>query len=234
MKDGKTVLALIPARGGSKGIPHKNIVPLGGKPLLAHSIDAVSNHPLIDRIAVSTDDPLIAEVAREYGAEVPFLRPREISGDRCTLKDVISHAIQLFEQDTPIGALVLLYPTSPFRSRRLLDNCLVPVLEGRAVSVTTVVPVQVGEALPAHVVNGRIQVFSTPVPANALWQSMGSVTVLNRTGMHEGAWPHRNLVVPLEDPVERIDIDTPEDLRLAERILDLGLWESAEECGRVA
>ncbi|MDP6958768.1 MAG: acylneuraminate cytidylyltransferase family protein, partial [Planctomycetota bacterium] len=134
MKDGKTVLALIPARGGSKGIPHKNIVPLGGKPLLAHSIDAVLNHPFVDRVAVSTDDPMIAAVAKEYGAEVPFLRPRVMSEDRSTLFDVVTHAMEFFEKKSPIDVLIQLYPTSPFRSRQLLDNCILPVIEGNAVS----------------------------------------------------------------------------------------------------
>ncbi len=230
----KSVLALIPARGGSKGIPHKNIAPLGGKPLLAHTIDAVLDHPLIDRVAVSTDDPEIAAVAKQYGAETPFLRPREISGDRCTLTDVVSHAIEYLEKDGPIGVFLLLYPTSPFRSRRLLENCLLPILEGKADSVTTAVPVHVEEAPPARVVEGRIQLFPTPEPANSLWQSMGSVTVVDRSRMKEAGWPFTSLMVPLEDPIEEVDIDTPGDLRLAQRILDLGLWQPRGEYGRIA
>jgi pseudaminic acid cytidylyltransferase len=87
-------LAVIPARGGSKRIPHKNIKKFGDKPIIAWSIKAAQNAGVFDRIIVSTDDAEIAEVAREYGAETPFERPAELSGDHIGLRPVISHAIE--------------------------------------------------------------------------------------------------------------------------------------------
>ncbi|MDO9219316.1 MAG: acylneuraminate cytidylyltransferase family protein, partial [Lacisediminimonas sp.] len=88
-----SIVALIPARAGSKGVPHKNIKPLGGRPLIEWSIKACLKSRLIDRVIVSTDSPEYAELAIKLGAEAPFLRPAEISADRSTDYDFIVHAL---------------------------------------------------------------------------------------------------------------------------------------------
>jgi len=95
------VLALIPARGGSKGVPSKNIKNLGNKPLIAHTIDLAINCKLIDRIIVSTDSDEIAHISKKYGAEVPFMRPEEISQDETPTLSVVKHAIQHFFKKKP-------------------------------------------------------------------------------------------------------------------------------------
>lgn len=119
----KTVLAIIPARGGSKGIPGKNIKLLAGKPLIVWTIEVAKQSKLVDRVIVSTDDENIASVAREYGAEVPFLRPQEISGDLATDVEFIEHALDFLEKkEGYIPDIVLrLPPTSPLRKIEHID-----------------------------------------------------------------------------------------------------------------
>jgi len=112
------VLAIIPARGGSKGVPRKNIRPLAGKPLIAHTINAALQSRNIHRVIVSTDDQEIADVAKSFGAEVPFLRPAEFATDTATSLSVIQHAITWLQQkeDYRPQAVAILAPTSPLRT----------------------------------------------------------------------------------------------------------------------
>ncbi len=107
-------LAIIPARGGSKRIPRKNIKDFNGKPIIAYSIEAAIESCCFDKIIVSTDDQEIAEVAKQYGAEVPFFRPPEIADDYATTGDVIVHAVNWFEQQGyQIDYLCCIYATAP-------------------------------------------------------------------------------------------------------------------------
>lgn len=119
------VIALIPARAGSKGVPNKNIRPLGGYPLIAWSIAAAKKSKLIDRVIVSTDSPEYAQLAINFGAEVPFLRPDEIAGDRSTDYDFIKHALDWFSanEDDP-EYIIHLRPTTPFRKPNLIDRAI--------------------------------------------------------------------------------------------------------------
>jgi CMP-N,N'-diacetyllegionaminic acid synthase len=127
----KKILAIIPARGGSKGILGKNIKPLAGKPLIAWTIDAAKQSPLVDRVIVSTDDEGIATVAREYGADVPFLRPAEISGDLATDVEFIEHALDFFEKEEEfVPDIVLrLPPTSPLRKVEHIDTGIITLVD---------------------------------------------------------------------------------------------------------
>jgi len=122
----KHVLALIPARGGSKGIPGKNIMPIGGKPLIAHSILQAQASRRITRVLVSTDDEQIATVARQWGAEVPFIRPAEYAQDLSPDIDVFRHALNwLKEQEDYLPDLVVhLRPTGPVRRVELIDQAV--------------------------------------------------------------------------------------------------------------
>lgn len=118
MINGKSVLAIIPARGGSKGLPGKNVKDLFGKPLIAWSIDIATACTSIDRVIVSTDDKNISEVAKEYGAEAPFIRPAELSDDTASTINVLFHAIDWCgkHQGFRPEYIILLQPTSPLRS----------------------------------------------------------------------------------------------------------------------
>lgn len=116
MEEFLKVLYVIPARGGSKGIPHKNIKPLAGKPLICYSIDVARSQTTDDHICVSTDDPEIKNVVEDYGLRVPFIRPESLATDTATTNDVLLHAIDFYEkQGQEYDVVVLLQPTSPLR-----------------------------------------------------------------------------------------------------------------------
>lgn len=117
MYDDTRIVAIVPARGGSKGLPRKNVLPLGGKPLIAWTIDAARACPSIDRVIVTTDDEEIAGAARSAGAAVPFLRPAELATDTARSIDVVLHALDRLAADGEhYDVLVLLQPTSPLRT----------------------------------------------------------------------------------------------------------------------
>jgi len=119
----KKILALIPARGGSKRLPRKNILDLAGKPMLAWSILAGLESQYIDDVVVSTDDKSIADMALLYGAKVPFIRPDELSGDDATSVDVVVHALEYLKQKCQLyDYVVLLQPTSPLRDAQSIDE----------------------------------------------------------------------------------------------------------------
>ncbi len=125
MINNKKVLAVIPARGGSKGIKNKNIYPLCGKPLIAYSIEAAKKSNYIDEIVVSTDSEKIANIAKEYGASVPFLRPSELATDTSKSIDAIIYTIETLKKNGNIfDILVLLQPTSPLRITEDIDGAL--------------------------------------------------------------------------------------------------------------
>jgi len=116
------VLGVIPARGGSKGLPRKNLLPAKGRALLNWTVDVAKKSKYLDRLIVSTDDIEIANVAKSGGAEVPFLRPNELSGDHANSFDVVEHAINALEESYDI--VVLLQPTSPLRLVDDIDICI--------------------------------------------------------------------------------------------------------------
>jgi len=123
MYNGKRIVALIPARGGSKGIKGKNIVELCGKPLIEYSIDAAKRSKYIDDVVVSTDSEIIADVARRLGASVPFIRPAHLAEDNSRTIDVVLHAVDFFEHNNNyFDSIVLLQPTQPLREPDDIDN----------------------------------------------------------------------------------------------------------------
>jgi len=119
-------LAIIPARGGSKGIPRKNIRSLAGKPLIAWSIEQALACKAIDKVIVSTDDKEIAEIAVQYGAEVPFLRPIDIAGDKATTESAMLHCLEWLKQNQSYqpDITILLQATSPVRNLNALDEAI--------------------------------------------------------------------------------------------------------------
>ncbi len=126
MIDRKSVVAIIPARGGSKGLPGKNIMPLCGKPLIAWSIETARRSKYLDEVVVSTDDAEIADVARRFGASVPFLRPDELSGDTSKTLAAVEHALDFYRNklDREFDILALIEPTSPLREDDDIDLML--------------------------------------------------------------------------------------------------------------
>lgn len=119
------ILAIIPARGGSKGIPGKNIKPLGGKPLLQYTVEAALESSLLSRVILSSDDPEIIAVAKSLGLEVPFVRPAHLATDSSGSLEVVQHALSfLEEQGDYFDAVCLLQPTTPFREKGDIDKAI--------------------------------------------------------------------------------------------------------------
>lgn len=140
MINGKSVLAIIPARGGSKGVPRKNIRSLAGKPLIAWTIEAARESAYIDRLVLSSDDPEIIEVAKSWGCEAPFARPDALARDDTPGIDPVLHAL---EELPGYDYVVLLQPTSPLRTAEDIDDCIARCEEKRA-------PACVSLTEPAH------------------------------------------------------------------------------------
>jgi len=134
------VLTVITARGGSKRVPHKNVLPLGGKPLLAWTIQAALEAKISRRIIVSTDNEDIAAIARKWGAEVPFIRSEELSNDKASSEDVVMNAIDWLKEEgeTIPECLLLLQPTSPFRSPQDIEAAVSMFEEKKAEAVISV------------------------------------------------------------------------------------------------
>lgn len=134
MYKNKTFLAIIPARGGSKGLPKKNIKDLCGKPLIAWSIESGLQSKYIDEVMVTTDSQEIAEISKKYGANVPFLRPDELASDTATSFDAIKHTIEFYKNELKkdFDYVVLLEPTSPLRSVKDVDGAIEKLLDSSA------------------------------------------------------------------------------------------------------
>ncbi|MUI52483.1 cytidylyltransferase domain-containing protein [Aliivibrio fischeri] len=138
MINNKKVMALIPARGGSKRLPKKNILPLGGKPLISWSIEAAQKSKYIDTVFVSTDNKDIAEVSRSFGVDIPELRPKSLASDTATTESVLFYTLEKFGQDVDI--IVILQPTSPLRSVKHIDEALELLINKGGFSVVSVTP----------------------------------------------------------------------------------------------
>lgn len=132
------ILTLITARGGSKRLPGKNILPLGNKPLIAWTIEAAQKSKYTTKIVVSTDDHEIAQIAKEYSAEVPFIRPDYLANDTATSFDVIMHALNFFEKTHKFDYILLLQPTSPLRTAQDIDNAIESLIKRKEKSIVSV------------------------------------------------------------------------------------------------
>lgn len=136
------VLAIIPARAGSKGIPGKNIKKLGNKPLIAYVIEDALKSKLIDKVVVSTDSQEIANVAKSYGAEIPFLRPAKLAADNTPSVEVVKHALNFFlEIREEYDVVCLLQPTSPFKPLSFICNCIEKFKSSEADSLVSLLEV---------------------------------------------------------------------------------------------
>lgn len=144
MHQGKSFLAIIPARGGSKRLPRKNVLELGGKPLIAWTIEAALGCSFIDEVMVTTDDAEIAAVAKEYGANVPFLRPAELASDTATSFDAIRHTINYYrtEMGKEFDFVVLLQPTSPLRGSHDIGRAIELRAQNKADAIISVCEVE--------------------------------------------------------------------------------------------
>ena len=227
----KTV-ALICARGGSKGLPGKNIRPLAGKPLIAWAIDQARAVKRIGRVIVSTDSGEIAAVARESGAEVPFLRPADLAGDNSPEWWVWRHALSFLKESDGAypDALISIPATAPLRAVADLERCLDEYEKGAADMVITVtdahrspyfnmVRVQpdgtVGLVIPPEGSISRRQDAPVVYDVTTVAYVARPEFVMTRNGIFDGRVRHVHI------PVERaLDIDTLQDFRIAECLMD--------------
>ena len=178
------ILGLVAARGGSKGLPGKNIRPLCGKPLVAWSIDAGKAAPSLDAVVVSTDDEAIADVARRAGAEVPFLRPASLAGDLASSIDVVLHAVDwLAAAGRNFDIVVLLEPTSPLRAPEDIERGLARLIESKAGSVVSMC--RAGSAHPAFMfrqgADRRLRPFMERQPTGLRRQEIDELYFLDGT-----------------------------------------------------
>ena len=225
------VVSLIPARGGSKGIPGKNISPLAGKPLIAHSIEYSLNCPKVDRTIVSTDDPEIAEIARSFGAEAPFLRPAEFAQDDTTDLPVFLHAIEWFkENENYVPDLwIQLRPTTPLRPPGLIELAIKMLADNpeadclKTVQETPTTPYKMWKweekfLQPFVQLDGK---ESYNMPRQALpkvFKGDGIFDIIKTSTCLEKNSLTGNHILPLEikGPFLTVDIDSPVDLIVAE------------------
>lgn len=222
-------LAIIPARGGSKGVPKKNIRNFNGLPLIAYTIQAAGNINRIDRLIVSTDSDEIAEVAVRYGAEVPFLRPENLASDTSNTIDVILHAIEFFEEKgTIFDDILLLQPTSPFRDSSDIDNALDIYYSRNCESVISVCEASVHPNLLRLVdEQGIMRDFINLEDRHMRRQDMtkvyqlnGAIYITSVDNIKQTKSFYCNKTVPYIMSAEKsLDIDTELDFRIAEFIM---------------
>jgi CMP-N,N'-diacetyllegionaminic acid synthase len=224
------ILALVPARGGSKGVPRKNVRDLAGRPLLQWSVDAARASKQVGRIVVSTDDPAIADVARSGGAEVPFLRPAELARDETPGADPVIHAIEWLAKNESYrpDLVLLLQPTSPLRTTADIDGAIHLALDSGSDPVVSVtVPAQhpywmkrVDEAGHLHDLitqatpTARRQDLPECYAVNGAIYLIAPDLLIERRTWFTGRT--RGYVMP---PERSIDIDTEWDFRMAAAVL---------------
>ena len=227
------VLGLIPARGNSKGIPRKNIVPVGGKPLLAYTVEAARSTERLTRLILSTEDEEIAAAGLELGVEVPFRRPTELAEDSSTSVAVCSHALQWLaaHEDYEADILVLLQPTCPLRTGRDIDACVDMLVGSDADSVVSVAEVphkfnpgwqfKVREAeLIRYTGEPLVAVATRRQDLERTYYRNGAVYAMRAEIVLEEASLYGNKCLAYIMPPERsFNIDSPADLLEAERHL---------------
>ena len=221
------ILAVITARGGSKGLPEKNIKLLAGKPLLAYTIETAKQSQLIDHLIPSTDDEQIAAVGREWGVAVPFLRPVELAQDETPHVPVMQHATEFMEKKlgTKFSHLVILQPTSPFRTVADLDGTIRRLVETGADSAVSLVEIKENHPVKAKRLEGhRVLPYSVPEPEGGRRQDLpraykrsAAVYAMRRDLIMIDGRLYGDHIVGYEVPRERsIDIDDELDWLQAE------------------
>ena len=224
------ILAIIPARAGSKGIPHKNIALLAGKPLIAYTIQAALGSKVFDRIIVSTDSQKIAKISRSFGAEIPFLRPTRLAQDKTPGILPILHGMRWLKKNQNYlpDYVMCLQPTSPVRTVEDIENAVGLAKEKRADGIVSVSPVA-GHPYWMKKINkqGRLLNFIPTIPTVARRQDLPPAYVLNgaiylarrEVLLNQRTWYTKRTYAYVMPRERSLDIDTPWDLYLANLIL---------------
>ncbi len=224
-------IGFIFARGGSKGVPRKNLRMLGGKPLIAHAIEAACNCKSIDRVVVSTEDEEIARVAEEFGAEIPFMRPMDLARDDSPEWLAWQHAIRTFEQTCAkrVGTFVSIPATSPLRGVEDVEHCIQTFKNGDADVVFTVRPSDRNPYFNMVVLDDQKHARLVIPPQGKVFRRQDAPRVYDITTVAYVARPEFILtsngifegrVLAVEVPSERaVDIDTELDFQFAEFLM---------------
>lgn len=229
MINNQKVLAIIPARGGSKGVLRKNTRNFCGKPLIAWTIEEALKCKYIDRLIVSTEDLEIATVAKEFGAEVPFLRPEQLAQDATPGIGPILHALDCLSKQENFNPdlTCTLQCTSPFRKTYHIDEALERIVAGGHDSIIGVCESEVNPYWMKRIENGRIKDFITTKINYTRRQDLPKVYRLNgaiyiaRTAvlLKKGNWYTNNTVPYVMDKASSIDIDDLQDFKIAEFLM---------------
>ncbi|MDX2227608.1 MAG: acylneuraminate cytidylyltransferase family protein [Verrucomicrobiae bacterium] len=220
--------ALIPARGGSKGLPGKNLAPLGGRPLIGHTLAAALDSGCFSDVYVSTDCPEIAEVARDRGARIPFLRPSELADDQTPMIQVMQHFMAWLDQSLPgHEGLALLQPTSPFRSMHHIREAYALFQGGNADTLVSVVavPHQFTPSSLMQIKDGFLEPFLPPPAGEPLLRRQDkpqyharngpAILMITRAQLQKAElYSGRTLAYEM-DPEASLDIDGPRDMAYA-------------------
>ena len=228
------ILVIIPARGGSKGIPHKNVKELNGKPLICYSIDVARQLTTDENICVSTDDDVIIKVVEDYGLKVHFRRPAELATDNAGTNGVLLHALEFYEkQGRKYDVVVLLQPTSPFREAKSLKEAVSLYTS----DVDMVVSVKEAATNPYYnsfeegaegllVISKGDGTIERRQDAPKVWEFNGSIYVINSTRLKEVGLPKLNRIRKyVMDDLHSIDLDSMLDWYMAEKVISSHLIE---------
>lgn len=228
MYQGKKILALIPARGGSKGIKDKNIIDLCGKPLITYSIECGLQSKYIDAVVVTTDNEKIAEVSLQHGARVPFLRPAEYAQDTSTTLVAVLHAIRTLEEmGETYDTHVLLQPTQPLRTSEDVDNAIEVYFSNGEEDLISVSPVSnhpvlmrtIGEDGKLHpVLNYTADMRRQDMPP--YYRIDGCIYINDIKRLNDDSKFANNSIPYIMEPEHAVDIDELLDLEIAKYYLD--------------
>jgi len=224
------ILAVVLARGGSKRLPGKNIRKLGNKPLIAWTINAAKNIARICDIIVSTDDPAIGKAALEAGASVPWMRPSELATDTAGTAEVALHALDWYETTNgPVDGLLILQPTSPFRTRQTIERGIDLFADSSGTTVLAVSKVHAHPAWMFRITNKRLTPFLQNRGNNLrsqdlepLYVSNGSLYLVRPKTLRDTKSHIAEPIVPLiiESELEVLDIDMETDFKIAEALCE--------------
>jgi len=231
----KSVLAIIPARAGSKGVKNKNIREICGKPLIAYTIEAAKNSNVCDSIIVSTDSEKIAEVATAYGAEVPFLRSEANSGD---ISKTIDAIIEVIDNLKKIGRkydiVILLQPTSPLRDSKDIVNCLNKFFEYGMLGIASITEITEHPILFRLYDNGKISKERNQNSTirkqdfDKIYKVNGAIYINLTSNINESLSFNDNEFGYIMNNLNSVDIDTEFDLKLAELLINGRIGENIE------
>lgn len=231
----KKILAIIPARGGSKGIPRKNIKVFNNKPLIAYTINEALKSKYIDRVIVSTEDDEIASVSKYYGAEVPFLRPKELSADSTPGIDPIIHCINWFNQNENYypDYVCLLQCTSPLRKTKHIDEALEKIIYNESDSLVSVCESEISPYWMKKIEDGKMKDFLDATKFYSRRQDIPKVYRLNgaiyisktESLLNNKSFHTENTLPYVMDRITSIDIDDMVDFKFAEFLMKEGYDE---------